>query len=374
MRCFVLELSLLCALGCGSTATPVGSPPPLASLSGSAQNDAPCPSTEDQTALEDAAILALAQATKKCEFSGAQFSWDCPEFKAWREPNKDLFEDVAGNPTLLAMLEDADIRMRALVVERGFVAGRTFFANKQNAARLLAVLDRERETSILRAVGKLVAQIDGERAFGKELEGLTKHPSSEFRKAFAGELLPQHPTEFSLKLVKLFLEDPDWGVRRAALRSLGSDEGTRSTGPVCGFLKSQMVRNDKLASDAILAGLASDCPGMLNDAMAQVEKRAQAPAATLNEEDFDPTSRLSSLCWSSETPDAIKTRAFNVAVTVATKLEGSWPKRSWLGLLRHCDVNRAKAALAPFSKDSDSDVAELATSEMQRVDEELANK
>jgi hypothetical protein len=61
-------------------------------------------------------------------------------------------------------------------------------------------------------------------------------------------------------------------------------------------------------------------------------------------------------------------------VKVLPKVEDQWQKNMWLSLLRTCDISRAKAALTPYLKDKNKDVAEEAKQELQRVEEELARK
>ena len=369
MRHRWLSWSLLLNLACGSAAQPAGAP---AGASSDGSKDSPCPETSESSTRSDPTIMALAEAAKTCEFSAGRFNWECAELKAWREPNRDLFEGPDGNPTLLTMLESEDVRMRALAIERKFVAGRTFFANRKNAARLLAVVDAERETTLLSTLGEMVAQIDGEKVLGKELREYAKHPSSEFRSGFAAELLPQHPTEFSLSLAKVLLEDTDWNVRRSVLRSLSSDRGTRSTPPICALLKSQIGRDDKLAEDALSAASSSNCPGMTVAVIEQIERRAKVPAKLNDDGAPNLRSPLQTMCWDSETDKKVKGRAFDVAAAVTPHLTGSWEKRSWLDLFRICDKSRAKAALTPFTTDADKDVASAATSELQRLEEELS--
>jgi hypothetical protein len=339
---------------------------------------APCPdgaaSAAGQADEPDADILALAAATQKCEFSNGSFSWDCPAFKEWRSENDDLFEGPGGNATLLKMLEDTDVRMRTLVVERGFSSGRGYFADKKRAERLLVVIDKERETRLLRYYGKFAAHINGEKLLGKELQGLAKHPTTEFRSSFAEYVLPQNPTTFSLDLTKVLIDDADWAVRRSAVRALSANGRTRPTDKICETLKAQLVRDDKIAEDALEAGSSSKCKGMPQLVLAEIEKRAKDPAKVVAKDAPRLSSPLTSICWRSQTTDDLKKRAFDVAVKVLPKVEDQWQKNMWLSLLRTCDISRAKAALTPYLKDKNKDVAEEAKQELQRVEEELARK
>jgi hypothetical protein len=338
---------------------------------------APCPDAPPPAAQVDEPdpdILALAAATQKCEFSNGSFSWDCPAFKEWRSENDDLFEGPGGNATLLKMLEDSDVRMRALVVERGFTSGRGFFADKKRAERLLAVIDKERETRLLRGYGKFAAHINGEKVLGKEVQALAKHPTTEFRSSFAEYVLPQNPTNFSLDLTKVLIDDPDWSVRRSAVRSLSASGRTRPTDKICETLKGQLVRDDKIAEEALEAGSSSKCKGMAQLVVAEIEKRAKEPAKLGTRDAPSLSSPLMSICWRSGTTDDLKKRAFDVAVKVLPKVEDQWRKGTWLSLLRTCDVSRAKAAITPYTKDKDKDFAEEAKKELSRVEEELARK
>jgi hypothetical protein len=361
-------------VGANATSNPDGSGN---ASSTAAATVTPCPDTPAaaaQTDAPDPEILALAAATQKCEFSNGSFSWDCPAFKEWRSENDDLFEGPGGNATLLKMLEDSDVRMRALVVERGFVSGRSFFADQKRAERLLAVIDKERETRLLRGYGKFAAHINGEKILGKEMQALAKHPTTELRSSFAEYVLPQNPSNFSLEITKVLIDDPDWSVRRSAVRSLSASGRTRPTDKICETLKGQLVRDDKIAEDALEAGSSSKCKGMAQLVVAEIEKRAKEPAKLGMRDGPSLSSPLMSICWRSQTTDDLKKRAFDVAVKVLPKIEDQWRKSMWLSLLRACDINRAKAALVPYTKDKDKDLAEEAKKEVQRVEEELARK
>lgn len=379
----VASFFLLAACGGAPTATTVASDS-TGTSDGSVKADGtaaatvtPCPDNSPasaQTDMPDPEILALAAATQKCEFTNGSFSWDCPAFKEWRSENDDMFEGPGGNATLLKMLEDSDVRMRALVVERGFVSGRSFFSDTKRAERLLAVIDKERETRLLRGYGRFAAHINGEKILGKEMQALAKHPTTEFRSSFAEYVLPQNPSNFSLEITKVLIDDPDWSVRRSAVRSLSASGRTRPTDKICETLKAQLVRDDKVAEDALEAGSSSKCKGMPQLVVAEIEKRAKEPAKLGMRDGPSLSSPLMSICWRSQTTDDLKKRAFDVAVKVLPKIEDQWRKSSWLSLLRACDINRAKAALAPYTKDKDKDLAEEAKKEQQRVEEELARK
>jgi hypothetical protein len=237
---------------------------------------------------------------------------------------------------------------------------------------LLAVVDKERDSRLLRAYGKFVAHINGEKVLGKELQALAKHPASEFRSAFAEYALPQHPNDFSLGLVKTFIDDPDWAVRRSAIRSLSANGRTRPTEKICELTKAQLVRDDKIAEDALDAASSSKCKGMDGMVMTEIEKRAKDPAKLGAKDAPNLSSPLSQLCWRSATPENIKKRAFDVAVKVAPKVEDNWRQRSWMNLLRRCDPARAKAALTPYLKSKDKDTVEEAKRELESLEEELA--
>ena len=376
-------VSLLLLVACGGApapttvaANPTNTPDGSGNSSGTAAATvAPCPDAPAPVAQADEPdpeILALAAATQKCEFSNGSFSWDCPAFKEWRSENDDLFEGPGGNATLLKMLEDSDVRMRTLVVERGFTSGRSFFGDKRRAERLLAVIDKERETRLLRGYGKFAAHINGEKILGKEMQALAKHPTTEFRSSFAEYVLPQNPSNFSLEITKVLIDDPDWSVRRSAVRSLSASGRTRPTDKICETLKAQLVRDDKIAEEALEAGSSSKCKGMAQLVVAEIEKRAKDPAKLATRDAPSLSSPLMSICWRSQMGDDLKKRAFDVAVKVLPKVEDQWRKSMWLSLLRSCDLTRAKAALTPYTKDKDKEVAEDAKKEIQRVEEELA--
>ncbi|NUP10169.1 MAG: hypothetical protein HOW73_29310 [Polyangiaceae bacterium] len=372
MRSLPFVLLVTASVACSSSPQPASTPTSEVST---AAVQKPCPDegapATAQTDEIDQDVMALAAAAQKCGFEHGSFEWDCPAFKEWRNENDDLFEGPGGNSTILSLLEDKDVRARTLAAQRGFTAARSYFADTKRASRLLAVVDKERENRLYSSYGKFVAYINGEKVLGKELRALANHPTTDFRQAYAEYALPTHPTAFSLELVKVFLDDPDDSVRRAAIRSLSANGRTRPTEGICAVLKTQIERTDKLAREALDAGATSKCPGMSELVMAQIEKRTADPAKATAADAPDVSNAMSSLCWRSTTSDDLKKRAFDVANKTAPKIADPWRRRSYVYLLRSCDPKRAKAALAPFLKDKDKDVAELAKEETQRVEEDL---
>lgn len=364
LRSLVLSSVAALAIGCGS-ATPAGEQPRSAAD--------PCPEQGAPASAEGTAtdpdILALAEAAKRCPFESGSFDWNCKAYKEWKQDNDDIFEGPSANATILAMLEDADVRTRTLATDRGFVGAKAFFADVGRAKRLLAVVQKERETRFLSSYGRFVAFINGEKILGTELRALAKEQPTELRRAYAENVLPQNPTAFSLELVDGFLKDADQSVQRAAVRSLSASGRTRPTEAICSTLKKQMERTDKLAGDALDAGATSKCPGLAPLVVAQVQKLSADPTK-LNERDApDLASSLSTLCWRDSAPE-LKTQAFDVAVKIAPKITEDWTKRSYLRLFRSCDLKRAKAALQPYLKEKET--AETAKEEIESVDREIA--
>ncbi len=374
----ITPLSFLLVAACGGPSVPCPAkvpdapptPPP------SAVPAAPC--TDGGASASDTPdpdVMQLATAAKSCAFENGRFDWECAAFKAWARDNDDLFEGGSANATILKMLEDDDVRTRTLAVERGFSAGRAFFADKKHAERLLAVIDKEREPHLLGQYGRFAAFIDAERTgLTAPMKAFAKHPSVDLRQTFASTLLPQHPNAFSLDLVKTFLDDPDNSVRRGAITSLSGNGRTRPSPEICATLKGQLARTDRLAEDAIEAASSSKCDGMQTLAVAEAEKRAADPKKLLGNDGLDLRSPLSSICWRGTATDDLKKRVFDIAVKVTPLVDDAWRKRSWLDLFRNCDPKRAKDVLPTYVKDKDKDVAKEAKEELKRAEEEAKRK
>lgn len=375
MRSLPIILLATIAAACTPAAQPAATP---VSETTTGAREKPCPETPAAATAQkdeiDQDILALAAAAQKCNFEHGSFDYDCAGYKEWRDAGSDLFEGPGGNNTVLSMLEDKDVRARTLGAQRGFIVARTFFSDEKRATRLLAVIDKEREDRLFYSYGRFAAYINGEKVLGKELRALANHPVTSFRSSFADNVLPTHPNEFSLGLVKVFLDDPDDSVRRAAIRSLSSNGRTRPNEGICALLKTQLGRTDKLAADALTAGSSSKCPGMAELVVTEIEKRTADPAAAGADGAPDYSDPLASICWRDSTPEALKKRAFDVANKVASKVTDEWKRRSYLYVFRNCDEQRAKAALAPFLKDKDKDVVRVATDETKRVEEDLKRR
>jgi hypothetical protein len=320
----------------------------------------------------DPDVLKLAEAAKSaCAFERSQFDWDCAQYKAFVRENDDLFESAEGNATLLSMLESNDARMRVLAAEKGFLMARAFFSDRATAERLIKVVEKETDQGLLRKYGRFVAAIPAERlAMKTAFEKLVAHPNVSFRESLLSYMLPSHPSDLSLALVKKAIaEDVDTSVRRAALESLAANGRTKPTDAICATLKGELARTDVLARSALEAGVASKCAGLTELSLAEIEKRTKGGPV----EGLDVQSALRDVCWDWQSPADLKKRAFDVAARIAPKLpdDDGWTKRSYLRLFRSCDVERAKAALTPFTSSKNKEVATVAKEELKEVEKEL---
>jgi hypothetical protein len=320
----------------------------------------------------DPDVLKLAEAAKSaCAFERSQFDWGCAQYKAFVSENDDLFESAEGNATLLSMLENSDARMRVLAAEKGFLMARAFFSDRSAAERLIKVVEKETDENLLRKYGRFVAAIPAERlAMKTAFEKLVAHPNVSFREALLTYMLPSHPSDLSLALVKKAIaEDVDTSVRRAALESLAANGRTKPTETICATLKGELARTDVLARSALEAGVSSKCEGLAELSLAEIEQRTKNGPV----EGLDVQSALRDICWDWNGPAAMKKRAFDVAARLAPKLsdEDAWTKRSYIRLLRSCDVERAKAALTPFANSKNKEIAAVAKEELKDVEKEL---
>jgi hypothetical protein len=362
--------SLVCILAfataCASAAAPVTNAPAAKECA-----DVPAPAAESSNTDPD--ILALAEAAKTCKFENSSFDWNCPAYKAFTSESDDLFEGLDGNSTILAMLENSDVRMRTLAADKGFVTGRAFFAQKSNAERLIKVIAKEGEPRVLSRLGRFAAFINAEKlGMTEQVMAFTAHGNSQFRDAVASAMLPLQPTAFSLKFTQKLLDDADRSVKRSALLALSGNGRTRASESLCAALKSQLTRTDDLAAEALEAGSTSKCEGMQEATLTEIEKRVKAAQPDTKLGNFQ--SAVSSVCWGFRTPEALKKRAFDVAVKVAPKISEEWEQRSFIRLFRMCDVKRAKEALTPFLKSSYPDTAKEVKEELARVEEELKSQ
>ncbi len=362
-----LQTRLICALAFATACAGA----PAAAPNAPAQKDcADAPATAATSSNSDPDILALAEAAKTCKFENSSFDWNCPAYKAFTSESDDLFEGLDGNSTILAMLENSDVRMRALAADKGFVTGRAFFAQKANAERLIKVISKEAEPRVLSRLGRFAAFINAEKlGMTEQVMAFTSHGNSQFRDAVASAMLPLQPTAFSLKFNQKLMEDADRSVKRSALLALSGNGRTRPSEPLCSALKSQLTRNDDLTAEALEAGATSKCEGLQEATLAEIEKRVKAAQPDTKLQAFQ--SAVSSVCWGYRTPEELKKRAFDVAVKVAPKITEEWEQRSFIRLFRMCDVKRAKEALTPFLKSSFPDTANEVKEELARVEEEL---
>jgi hypothetical protein len=376
MRRPILVLGLFWTACSGAEPTPVvPSSAPLAEQKMGVVECTPTEPSSSQPAKSDKLdpdVLKLAEAAKSaCAFESSRFDWGCAQYKAFVSENDDLFESAEGNVTLLSMLESSDLRMRVLAAEKGFLMARAFFSDKAAADRLLKVVKIETDEGLLRKYGRFVAAIPAEKlGLQAEFEKLVAHPSASFRQALVTAMLPSHPTDLSLALVKkVIAEDVETGVRRAAVESLAGNGRTKPTEAICATLKGELARTDVLALSALEAGVSSKCAGLAELSLAEIEKRTKAGPV----EGLDVQSALRDICWDYQSPVDLKKRAFDVAARLAPKLPDSdaWTKRSYIRLFRACDIERAKSAIVPFSNSKDKAVATSAKEELNEVEKEL---
>ncbi len=300
------------------------------------------------------------------------FDRDCPGFKAW-DAADELFAGGKADDTLLSMWGDPDPNVRHLALPKNIKA--SYWQDKGHAKALFALARAEKYSDYLRQLGTFAGQVDGEKVgLAAEQKELAKHRSKEFRERFAGALVPGAQTPLALEIDQILLEDSEKDVKVYAILGLAG-EGVPASDPLCKLLAKQITRGDELHAQGIQAAAVSKCPGMREQALAELDKRTADPTKI----EFGPglvyESAFFSLCYRADSP-AAKQKIFTVAKRLVNpKVDRNIRERA-LDTLLSCDRAAGEKLLPGLAKDKDfaDKVKSLQDEIKARKAEEAKNK
>jgi hypothetical protein len=325
---------------------------------------APTFATELEAApAKDPKIVALANAAAKCKYEDNYFDEECKAYKTWRDEEK-LFEEGKGDATLLAMLEDKDVKMRVLATDHGFDSFEKIVADKGNAARVIAVAKTESHPTVARVFGNYLSRIDFEKlGMEKEIEGFLKHPSNDLRAALGFHMYASKQSPFRLEFTKKLLADAEPKVVADALKGLSMGAARGKAPEACKLMGEQIARPE---GDALWQVASSDCKSIYDALGAELLKRSTDPVKAAKE-GVGMSLAIGSMCRSGEA--AHKAKGFLAAKALTdAKIKNVNVRTAGVSELAVCDKTAAKPVLTLLAKDGDKYVAEAATKELKKLD------
>jgi hypothetical protein len=317
---------------------------------------------EAAPAAKDPKIVALAGAAAKCKFEEQYFDEECKAYKAWTENDK-LFEEGKGNVTILAMFEDADVKMRVLASDKGFDGGETFFADKTNLARFIAAAKKETHPQVARSFASYISRSDIEKVgLGDELKALAKHPLAEFRASLGFNLYASKQSPLRLEVTKMLLADADPKVPADALKGLSMGANRGKAPEACKLMGEQISRPD---GDALWQVGTSGCTTVFDALATELVKRSAAPDVAAKQ-GVGLSLAIGAMCRDGNA--AQKTKGFTAAKSLSdAKVKNPNARTASMSAAVACDKAAAKTLLTTLSKDSDKFVAERATKELTNL-------
>ncbi|MGZ3478195.1 MAG: hypothetical protein ACXVCJ_27105, partial [Polyangiales bacterium] len=312
---------------------------------------------------KDPKIVALANAAAKCKFEDNYFDDECKAYKAWKDEEK-LFEEGKGDLTILAMLEDKDVKIRVLASDKGFDSFEKIAGDKANAARIFADAKTETHPTVARSLGSYVARIDSEKlGMEADLKALAKLPSVELRDALAFHLYASKQTPLRLEITKQLLADSEPKVQSSALKGLSMGAARGKAPEACKLMGEQISRPD---SDALWQVGTSGCTSVFDALAAELLKRSTDPAKAAKD-GVSLSLAIGSMCRDGNA--AQKTKGFTAAKALTdTKVKNVNARTAGVSSLAACDKVAAKPVLTALAKDGDKYVAERATKELAALD------
>lgn len=271
---------LLVAAACCLWAAGCGQEPPLT------QADAEAPAAAAASAAATAeraadALTSRTQAALGCDFSGAAFSRTCEPYRRWL----DGLDGAASDAHLVELLEAEDNRRRHLGAAGLLRRGEAYRTDRDLAARVLAVAKGERDPSVSRLLGAVVARLDtkdDETTATLMQELLSTHPDAALRAGLVGDVLPVQGSDWFEPTRRAATSDASADVRLAALSAFWIG-GAERAGEVCALWADHLGDRDRRIAEkaSYLVAFWGHCEGSSYDALlAEAERRAAAGTMT----------------------------------------------------------------------------------------------
>jgi hypothetical protein len=310
----------------------------------------------------DPKIMTMAKAAAACKsWESGGFDSSCADFKAWSEA-KDDFNEGKADASLVAMLADADEKIRYLGAYKLNQYGKGFKTDKTMASAVVAAAEKEKARfcgyELGATVGRVAVRDTG--TFDRVQAMVKKHDIPDLRRGILANLLYNNG-DFDpvYGLTKATVKDADKSVAMSALGAFWTG-GSRKADETCQLYFDNINNaNDDLAAEATNA-LAwwGRCSAKFDGLLDSLDKRVKANTVT----SASYASATRHLCEDQKASDAQKKRSAGLARKMAERKENkAWVRSSALEAVVKCDPgNGGRSFVGKFKKDPEKSVADKA--------------
>ena len=325
------------------------------------------------TSVRQPAIVKLAKTAAACPLDekGA-LQYDCEALEGWRAEEA-AFEGGKGSLTILSLLEDPDPKLRQAAAARSDVLDEAFFADRDHAARYVAIVARETDAPTAKELGRRFGSIRAD-ALGLEAEvfALTDHPLVVLRGQLGWNLALSRPTlsPFELAVMEKLANDADLLVRTNAIRRLGGQSGPEDGR--CRLLGRAARRADASGAEAVEVIAKGGCERLIPKLIDTLEAKvsalpAQAPPLPLQAIGNQYGEAAKALCQREPQLDvATRKRVFAVGAALLEK-EDCWVRASGLRAIEACDAAAARPLIEPLVNARCIDLKSQAEAALKRI-------
>jgi hypothetical protein len=321
------------------------------------------------TGLEDPAndpkVVGLAKKALACKY-GSSFDDGCADYKAWQD-ERDAFKDGKADGTLVALIEDSDVKVRDLGLRKFSVNGSPALKDKALSERLVTVAEKAKGWTEMHTylLGNIVGHIKiGDSGLFPRLKALVSSADvdSSLRRAIVDGLLYSNDTSDDVwALTRDTLKDADKQVARNALRAFWTGASDKTLQARCDIYKELVEGPDEdfaASAGEYLTRPQAGCKTHFDAVLTSLEARVKAKKMTVAP--FVET--LANVCEPNlATPAQVK-KANALAHQLADDKKGQgWARSAALEAAAKCDPKSAKAYLGKFKQDADKEVKAKAT-------------
>ena len=325
----------------------------------------PAPSGSAATAKVVAAgatIDAMARAASACQtYESGGFDASCPAYKTWSEA-KDAFTEGKGDAALVALLGDADAKVRYLAASKLNQYGTTFRSDRALAAGVVAAAEREKSAFSGSEVGAAAGhvRVRDTGTFGRIEAMVNTQGVPELRRGILSNLLYNNQDDDPVfDLVRGATKDADSSVAMTALKAFWTG-GMRKADRTCQlYAENTDNGNDDLAAEASndLAWFGK-CASRYDGLLDSLERRVKA--GSLSSTSYVTAARH--VCEDAGANDKQRKRAAALGRRMVGKKDfKAWIRVSALETVIKCDAgNGGRSFVGGFKGDTDKAVADKA--------------
>lgn len=313
----------------------------------------------------DPKVVAAAKKVLACKWADGSYDSDCADYKAFTQ-DYDTFRDNKQDATLVAFLEDGDLKVRQLAYDRmsGWNGGA--FADKAMAERMLVVAETTKEPLDMYYIGTLVGHIKvKETGLFERIKAIVTGADKDLtlRGAIMSNLLPSNQdSEEVFELATATTKEKDVVFARSALNSF-TFAGDSKKDQICDLYVDILGgENEDLAASAAEKIANNHCTAKFDTLLKAIDGRVKNKKVTVPSY---PDS-LRTICADKE----VKPAQTKQAVALAHKiLEDTKNPSDYAPYVRgsaveasvKCDPKGGKKYIAKFKADKQKSVSDKVT-------------